>query len=187
MQVSPSNILLLFGEMIRANILRQFQVDMLTFCISRPNRTLMRYHNSRLNFLRISFLFSIHHETNVHKDNYIFTCFVKISEYFIQVDQAMSYEMTQRHLLPYIKDANCVDFVDDVLKYMGLLKCEGWVVVDRDISSSLILLEMIVSLNGLPVRATQKLYVFSRMESTKFTFCTKERDQLIVSLEKSLR
>ena len=135
-EACPSSLLLLLGEMIKRNTLTSHHVSMLTCFVSQPNTKLTKYHKLRTKFLATCFLQEMS-QLNVHTDEhfYLNTCFVKISDYFVQVDTKLANSMCAEYLLPYINDTNSTVFVMNLLCYMGLVKDESTKYVTHDITS----------------------------------------------------
>ena len=179
LEACPSSILLLLGEMIKRNTMTSLHVSMVTCFVCRPNTRLTKHHAIRLKFLHTCFVQEIS-QLNVHTEqhHYLTTCFIKISDYFTQVDTKLASNLLHEYLLPYISDENSTVFVMNVLCYMGLVKDEQTKVVTLDITSSLILLNDIYNSKKLSLLTSQKLFAFVQLENPKFRFCSTERETL---------
>ena len=127
-------------------------------------------------------------QLNIHmqEDLYLITCFMKISEYFVQIDFKLATKLTNEYLVGYLTNENSGTFVTNVLMYMGLLKNDQYKkVVTLDITASLILLDIILSSKEVSLVDTHKLYAFIQLENPKFQFCAQERETLSKTLKRA--
>ena len=184
-EVSVPNLLAFIEELIRRNSIASDHVDMLTCFVSRPNRKLTRHNDLRVRFLTTCFEQEMS-RLNVKTDEsrYLRTCFVKISEHFVHLDMNVADGFTKRYLVPHITDKNSTSFIMDVLTYMGLIRSEEPVVTTHDITSPLILLNVVFLSKQMSLLTSQKLYAFIRLNNPRFRFCNPERDAITKTLER---
>jgi len=185
---SIPNLLSFLEELVRRNSMTSEHVTMLTCFLARPNRKLTPHHEMRVSFLVTCFKQELS-QLNVHTDEstYLRTCFIKMCEYFVQLDMKLTKELCGEHLLPFVTDSNSTDFIMDALTYMGLVKSEDkQVVTTQDITSPLVLLDHIFLSKQMSLLTSQKLYAFIQLNNPRFKFCADERQQVANTLRKQI-
>ena len=181
------NLLSFLEELIKRNTMTSDHVTMFTCLLSRPNRNLTEHHELRRSFLHTCFKQEIS-QLNVNTDQllYLNACFIKISENFVQLDSALAEKLTKEFILPYLTDQNSTTFIMNALTYMGLLKSEEPAIITCDISSALVLLDVIFRTKQMSLLTSQKLYAFIQLNNPRFQFCDSEREAITKTLKMAI-
>lgn len=181
--ISIPDLLKFLEKLVEREAMTSYHVTMLACFLSRPNRRLTAFHQSRMNFLQSCFKYEIG-QVHAHSDSveYLSTCFRKISEYFIQWDMQLTQRLTHEFLIPHLNDELALSFMTNVLVYMNLKKDKNSVVTN-DIASPLLLLDQILRSTKMTHSATNLLKDVLHSNDAKFRFCSEEKDKLCLTLK----
>ena len=157
---STSATLLLFAKMITEPYFKLESLRQLAYIIARPRIPKQNEETARKEFLcaclRIeinSFAFSC---------KYAFKIFLSVQMLLCGLEDELktAFETLDKLLMKYLHEENCLDFVSDILIYLGLLKSEFQVNVTSDHKTCFQLLTHIVRQSYFPLNGVIVLDAF---------------------------
>lgn len=190
-QVRPvtnaSFTLLMFSKLISESYFELHFVRQLAFVIARPNLMLKcSEEEARKEFLLHCLKKEIRGFSFSCK--YPFKIYVTIQLFLsnLEDDYETAFKTLDKLLIFYLHEQNCLDFVSDVLIYLGLLKSEFPVNVTANCRSCLFLLAHIVKQSYFPLNGVIILDSFIKKESQSLNQLDLEESRLKIVLQKRM-
>ena len=156
----------------------------LAYIISQPNISLSKHNETRIQFLLTCLDLELRQISFSCK--YPFRTFVIIHSLLccLQDDLENAFRELDKLFICCLSEGNCLDFVSDVLVYLGLLKSEHPVNTTTDLGTCLRLLDHIVQQKYFPSGGAFLLTAFLKKPNELLESCEAERMQLLKSLRK---
>lgn len=177
--VNIEQLLIYLTDLITESKMKAEHINFFAYFLSRPNTSLTAYHRLRVRFLHACFKEETAQIKHLGMLDYLTTSFIKISEYFIQVDNQLASELTEEYLIPYTLQPYYAGLINNILKYMGLLKTEKDIPIADDVTSSLVLLKIILNRLNFPKDDIATLRSLLKKDDIKFQFCKREQQELM--------
>ncbi|XP_057312714.1 uncharacterized protein LOC130654190 isoform X2 [Hydractinia symbiolongicarpus] len=180
--VNIEELLIYLTDLITESKMKAEHIKFFAYFLSRPNTSLTPYHRLRVCFLHACFKEEIAQIKHLGTLDHLTTSFIKISEYFIQVDNQLASKLTEEYLIPYTLQPYYADLINNILKYMGLLKAEKDIPIADDVTSSLVLLKILLNRLNFPKDDIATLRSLLKKDDIKFQFCRRGQQELISEL-----
>ena len=184
MEVDISATLSLLQTLVTKAFFGLSHMRQLAYIISQPNILLSKHNETRIQFLLTCLDLELRQISFSCK--YPFRTFVIVHSLLccLQDDLENAFRELDKQFICCLSEGNCLDFVSDVLIYLGLLKSEHPVNTTTDLGTCLRLLDHIVQQKYFPSSGAFLLTAFLKKPNELFESCEAERMQLLVSLRK---
>jgi len=179
--------LMLLCSLIQEPYFELSYLRLLAYVIARPRVLAQDEEVARREFLwtclRIeirSFAFSC---------KYAFKIFVSVQMLLTSLEDELktAFEALDKHLVEYMHNENCLDFVSDVLMYLGLLKSEFQVNVTNDLKTCIKLLAHIARQEYFPLSGIMVLDAFLNKPNKVLKSAESQKAELDFVLHKRIK
>ena len=120
---------------------------------------------------------------------YAFKIFVSVQMLLASLEDELqtAFKALDRHLIEYMHDENCLDFVSDILVYLGLMKSEFPVNVTSDFKTCIQLLSHVASQEYFPLSGVMVMDAFLKKPNKLLKSAEPQKAELELVLQKRIK